>query len=158
MENSISLLLMDIETRSPLEGLSAVEMGHALGGIGDEAVRQRERAGKLFSMPCKEGVHGREYPAFQAWVGVQGEPLEAVLMALSTTTPHHDMASVAYGFFAGMTDLLSDLTPIEALIGKLTARRELGTEVQAFLASPETERLKAVLDAAQAHVAAVCAW
>lgn len=149
----------EIDARVPFTGLSVVEMGRALGGIGDEAVRQRELDGRLFSISRAGHVSGREYPAFQTWSGIQGAPLEAVLETLSKSANQDDnISSLAYGFFAGTTDLLGYLTPIEALLGKLIATRELGDEVRTFLASPESERLQAVIEAAEAHASAACAW
>ena len=133
----------------PAQPLSASELGQALGGLSDETVRVRERAGELFSVLRPGRKRGREYPAFQAWSGIAGKPLAEVLAALGSTTS----GTVAYGFFTSPTDLLGGLTPIEALIGKLTNPRNLEPEVQQLLSDDAVERLKAVEHAARAYAA-----
>jgi len=132
----------------PAQPLSASELGQALGGLSDETVRVRERAGELFSVLRPGRKRGREYPAFQAWSGIAGKPLAEVLAALGSTS-----GTVAYGFFTSPTDLLGGLTPIEALIGKLTNPRNLEPEVQQLLSNDAVERLKAVEHAARAYAA-----
>jgi len=132
----------------PAQPLSASELGQALGGLSDETVRVRERAGELFSVLRPGRKRGREYPAFQAWSGIAGKPLAEVLAALGSTS-----GTVAYGFFTSPTDLLGGLTPIEALIGKLTNPRNLEPEVQQLLSDDAVERLKAVEHAARAYAA-----
>lgn len=132
----------------PTEPRSAAELGQALGGLSDETVRQRERAGELFSILRPGRKRGREYPAFQAWPGIAGEPLAQILAALGPVS-----STVAYGFFTSPTDLLGGLTPIEATLGRLTSPRSLEAPTQALLAAAPPQRLAAVVKAAQAHAA-----
>ena len=136
----------------PLEPLSAADLGRALGELSDETVRQREKAGELFSVLRPGRKRGREYPAFQAWPGIAGEPLAKVLSALTPGS-----STVAYGFFSSPTDLLGGLTPVEALLGRLTDQRELDAETQALMNAPTGERLHAVVKAAEAHAAMLAA-
>ena len=132
----------------PVHPLSAAELGQALGGLGDETVRQRERAGELFSILRTGRKRGREYPAFQAWPGIAGEPLTKVLSALGAIS-----GTVAYGFFTSPTDLLGGLTPIEALLGRPTSARQLAAETRELLAAAPGERLTAAVEAAHACAA-----
>ena len=137
---------------NPAQPLSATELGQALGGLSDETVRQRERAGELFSVLRPGRKRGREYPAFQAWQDIAGKPLAQVLAALGRAS-----GTAAYGFFTSPTDLLGGLTPIETLTGKLTNPRELEPEVQELLSADAVERLKAVISGAQAYAATLAA-
>lgn len=139
-------------TEDPALPLSAAELGQALGGLGDETVRQRERAGMLFSVLRPGRKRGREYPAFQAWLGIAGEPLERSLKALGPVG-----GAAAYGFFTSPADLLDGLTPIEALLGRLTTERAIDAGARALLASPTADRLDAVERTAQAYAAALAA-
>ena len=134
----------------PAQPLSAVELGQALGGLSDETVRLRERAGELFSVLRPGRKRGREYPAFQAWQDIAGKPLAQVLAALGPAS-----GTAAYGFFTSPTDLLGGLTPIEALTGKLTNPRDFEPEVQELLSAGAVERLKGVEEAARAYAAAL---
>lgn len=132
----------------PVRPLSAAELGQALGGLGDETVRQRERAGELFSILRPGRKRGREYPAFQAWSGIAGDPLVRVLAALDGVS-----ATVVYGFFTSPTDLLGGLTPIEALLGRPTSNRDLAPQAREWLATAPEDRLAAVVEAARACAA-----
>ncbi|TXG96582.1 MAG: hypothetical protein E6R08_09005 [Nevskiaceae bacterium] len=132
----------------PMRGLSAVELGLSLGNRSDETVRQRERAGELFSVLRPGRKRGREYPAFQAWPGVAGAPLQQVLARLTGLSP-----TDLYGFFAGITDLLDGLTPVEALVGKLIQARTVDDAARELLGSAGPDRLDAVLQAADAYAA-----
>lgn len=152
VQGEIAAIAPDALEEDPAKSLSAAELGKALGGLGDETVRQRERAGVLFSVLRPGRKRGREYPAFQAWPGVAGEPLERALAALGPVS-----GVAAYGFFTSPTDLLGGLTPIEALVGRLTARRVVDAETPSLLAAPASQRLDAVEKAAQAHAAALTA-
>ena len=126
--------------------LSAAQLGKALGDLGDEIVRVRERAGELFSILRPGRKRGREYPAFQAWPGVSGQPLARTLTALGPAS-----SADIYSFFTSPTALLCGLTPVEALLGRLTARTDVCVvlDAQVLLAAPSEERLKAVLQAAK---------
>lgn len=92
----------------PVEPLTAAALGQALGNVSEEMVRAREQAGQLFSIVRPARNRGREYPAFQAWRGVAGEPLAKVLVILRA---HGGTA--AYGFFTSPNTELAGLTPIE---------------------------------------------
>jgi hypothetical protein len=130
--------------------LSAAQLGKALGDLGDEIVRVRERAGELFSILRPGRKRGREYPAFQAWPGVAGQPLVRTLAALGPAS-----SADAYSFFTSPTALLCGLTPVEALLGQLTSRTDSGVnlDAQVLLAAPPEERLKAVILAAKENLA-----
>ncbi len=136
----------------PVQPLSAVELGRALGGLSDETVRQRERAGELFSILRPGRKRGREYPAFQAWAGIAGQPLAQVLAALGEASSTAD-----YGFFTSTTDSLGGLTPIETLLGRLTTARSLNRQTQQLLGAPAAERLQGVVKAAEAQAAQLAA-
>jgi HAD domain in Swiss Army Knife RNA repair proteins len=136
----------------PVAPLTASELGRALGGLGEEVVQQRERAGKVFSIYRPTRERGREYPAFQSWPTIAGEPLERVLAALGRVS-----GADAYGFFTSPTDLLAGLTPIEALLGHQLSPRSLESGADKLLASASTERLGAVEKAAIAIAAQLSA-
>jgi hypothetical protein len=154
-----SLQTQDLDTGAPVyspdpaEPLSAAELGKALGGLSDETVRHREKAGELFSILRPGRKRGREYPAFQAWNGITGGPLTKVLSKLGTLGAV--IGADAYSFFTSQTDLLGELTPIEALLGSLTTARSLDPATQRFLNGSADERLSAVLQAAEAYAAQV---
>ncbi|WP_206060122.1 hypothetical protein, partial [Escherichia coli] len=94
----------------------------------------------------------REYPAFQSWDGIRGEPLHRVLTALSPAG--RCSGSTAYRFFTSPNELLGGLTPIEALHGRLTRDRALHTAATMLLEMPSEERLDHVLAVASAEAAA----
>lgn len=153
-EKAIAEVLADAERvfaahRDSAESLSAVELGRLL-GVTDETVRNREQAGELFSMLRPGRKRGREYPAFQAWDGVAGEPLKQVLAALGRPS-----GPTAYGFLTSPQDTLAGLTPLEALVG--VTRREVAPEAQEFLSSDPGDRLAVVLQAAQTHASSLAA-
>ena len=132
--------------------LTALELGQAL-GVSDQTVRGRERAGELFAILRPGRRRGVEYPAFQAWPGIAGEPLAKTLAALASPDRTRASSTLAYVFFSGRTELLGGLTPIEVLLGRLTPAREIEPEVRALLGAPATERLEAVVRAAQTTAA-----
>lgn len=131
----------------PVAPLSAIELGRSL-GLGDESVRERERAGTLFSILRPATKRGSEYPAFQAWPGIAGEPLERALTALAPAD-----GAGAYGFFTSVTDLLAGLSPIEVLLGKPLTTREFDADATRLLNAPGEDRLVAVEKAAAATAA-----
>jgi len=133
---------------NPEAPLSAADLGRALGGVSDETVRQRERAGELFSILPVGRKRGREYPAFQAWAGIAGETLTNVLHHIGY--PAHASGAEAYAFFTSAADTLAGLTPVEALHGQLTRECELDAAARALLAFSEMDRHAAVLNAAKA--------
>ncbi|NIF51606.1 hypothetical protein [Burkholderia sp. Ax-1724] len=115
----------------------------ALGGIGDETVRQRERAGELFSILRPGRKRAREYPALQAWAGITGEPLRQVLKALDEPG-----CAEAYAFFTSPNDLLGGLTPIEAMLGKIGSERDVDDDARRLLSTSPSDRTEAVSHAA----------
>ena len=133
----------------PLEPLSAAGLGARL-TLHEQTVRTRERDGKLFSILRAGRRRGQEFPAFQAWPGVAGEPLERALAGL---VPEGETAPVsgpqAYGFFTSPTYLLADLAPLEVLIGRALSERELSAAAQAALALPAPERVELVVKTAR---------
>ena len=152
VEDADALHTPTAATADPTEPLSASALGQALGGLSDETVRQRERAGELLSILRPGRKRGREYPAFQAWPGIAGEPLARILAALGPAS-----STAAYGFFTSPTDLLGGLTPIEATLGGLTSPRRLDQETRDLLAADPQARLAAVVKAAQAYAASQAA-
>jgi hypothetical protein len=135
----------------PVAPLSAIELGRLL-GLDDDSVRERERVGTLFSILRPATKKGREYPAFQAWPGIAGEPLVRALTALAPAD-----GATAYGFFISVTDLLVGLSPIEVLLGKPLTAREYDTDATRLLNAPKEERLVAVEKAAAATAAQLLA-
>lgn len=138
------------ESRDPTEALSAAELAKAL-GVSDETVRNREQAGELFSVMRPGRKRGREYPAFQAWEGIAGEPLKQILAALGGPS-----GPAAYAFFTSPADTLAGLSPIEALLGFEGARAGEGAREFLTHSSP-AERLDVVIRAARAYAAALAA-
>lgn len=136
-----------VQSEDPMRPMSAGEIGAVLGGLSDETVRQRERAGELFSILRPGRKRGREYPAFQAWPSVTGLPLQRVLRELRQLS-----GTDIYGFFAAESDLLGGLTPVEALVGKLLLPRGPAATCE-LLAEKMPVRLEAVCRAAQTHAA-----
>lgn len=143
---------LDVAAADPVEPLTAAALGQALGDLSDETVRARERAGELFSILRPGRKRGREYPAFQAWTGIAGEPLAQVLEILRAHS-----GTAAYGFFTSPNRELASLTPIELMIGGITHPRELPHDAGVLLEAPNTERLESVLAAAQGYAADLAA-
>lgn len=135
----------------PVATLSATEFGQLI-GLGDESVRQRERAGKLFSILHPARKRGREYPVFQSWPEIAGKPLERALAALGSTN-----GADAYAFFTSVTDLLGDLSPIEVLLGKPLSARKLDADATRLLKAPKEDRILAVEKAAASAAAQLSA-
>jgi hypothetical protein len=135
--------------RDPAAPLSAAELGQALGGLSDETVRLRERAGELFSILRPGRKRGREYPAFQAWPGISGDPLAMLLQVLGRPN-----GTVAYGFFTSRSDLLAGLTPVEVLLGDTAdSSRAADDDALRLLQAKAAARFEAVKSAAEAHAA-----
>jgi len=130
----------------PLEPLTARALGDALGDLSEDTVRHRERQGKLFSVTRPGRKRGREYPAFQAWPEIAGDPLEQVLSPLTGQE-----GPALYGFFSSTNDLLANLTPIEVLVGRLTTPRAIDGSAEALLAASPDERRTAAATAAQTY-------
>lgn len=137
---------------NPVEPLTAIALGRAVGDLTEEEVLAREKAGEFFSILRPGQRRGREYPAFQTWRGISGEPLAQVLEILR---PHG--GSAAYGFFTSPDRDLGGLTPIELLIGHMTNARELEGDAIKLLAGTSENRRDTVLVAAQAYAADLAA-
>ena len=135
-------------SQDTMHSMSAAEIGAALGGIGEDAVRAREQSRELFSIIRPGRSRQREYPVFQAWPSVTSAGLKRVLNALRPLD-----STDLYGFFAERSDLLGGLTPVETLTGRLAWDRITEQEAAALLMSTVPVRLKAVLAAAEALVA-----
>jgi hypothetical protein len=153
-EKAVAEIVADAERelaarRDPAEALSAAQLAAVL-GVTDETVRNREAAGELFSILRPGRKRGREYPAFQTWEGVAGEPLKDILAALGRPS-----GPVAYAFFTSAQDTLAGLSPLEALVG-LTPR-EVSPEAQEFLRAGAPERLAVVVQAAQTYASQLSA-
>jgi hypothetical protein len=129
----------------PGEMLSAVELGRRL-GISDETVRQRETAGELFSIVRPGRKRGREYPAYQAWRGVTGEPLKRILEVLGDGD-----GATAFMFFAVPNELLGGLMPVELMTGRVHFKRQVEQSALGRLSAPCEARLKSVARAAAVH-------
>jgi|APThiThiocy_cv2_1041547.scaffolds.fasta_scaffold00683_3 hypothetical protein len=123
----------------PAVMLTADKFGARLGGLSDETVRLREKAGQLFSI-LPEGRHrGREYPTFQLLPGIAGKPLEALLNVLGDLG-----GALIYQFMTSPNDLLGGLSPLQLLI-----KEPGGDETAAsLLGLPDAQRLDAVLNCA----------
>lgn len=150
VQDGIKVGSNDAERRDATELLSAVDFGRALGDLRAETVRHRERAGELFSILRPGRKRGREYPAFQAWPAIAGEPLARILAVVGPVGDTN-----VYNFFTSPTGLLRGLTPVEALLGRFTLRTDIcvGMDAHALLAAPHCERLMAVIHAAQGRAA-----
>jgi hypothetical protein len=116
-------------------------------------VRYREKAGELFSVLRPGRKRGREYPAFQAWSCLADGTLVQVLAKLGA--PGAAVGADAHGFFTSPSDLLGGLTPIETLLGSLTASRDVGAAARQLLSKSPEARRAAVLKAAGAYAAQV---
>jgi len=134
--------------RAPDTLLSASELGKALGGVSDQTVRLREKAGELFSILRPGRRRGAEYPAFQAWPGIAGEPLSRVLSALAPPGGGRASGALAYTFFTSRTELLAGLSPVEVLTGQASTTRPLSDDQRELVNAPAASRLEAVERAA----------
>lgn len=132
------------ENMDPAEGLSLAAFSSLL-GLTEDAVKSKELAGKFLSMRRPNSGGAREYPAFQAWRGIRGRPLESVLEALG-----HPPGPQAYAFFTSPQDNLCGLTPIEILQGFSPGETPC-IEILECLAKSPWERLEIVLSAARAY-------
>jgi hypothetical protein len=141
-ELEIERLVRSLAGKDTSEMGTAEELAAAL-GMSAESVRRRTHEGRLFAVLGPGRKRGREYPMFQAWPGVAGEPLEAVLKALNQPT-----GAQAYQFMTSPSDFLGGLTPIEVLVGDAPASAELAPGAREFLLQDDEARLRAVTEAA----------
>jgi len=126
--------------RDPSEALGIAAYAEML-GLSTETVRRREREGHVISFLSAHRKRGRSYPVFQTWEGISGEPLREVLSHLP------DAGAQAFAFFTAINDTLGGLTPIEALVGKLTTVRDVG-DGKRLLEEDDAARRAAVIAAA----------
>ncbi|WP_126962802.1 hypothetical protein [Xanthomonas arboricola] len=126
----------------PNETLGVAEYARAL-RVSDETVRRREKEGQVISFLSSHRKRGRSYPVFQTWEGIRGEPLKEVLKQLT------DGGAQTFAFFTAINDTLGGLTPIEALLGRLTSHRDVG-EGLGLLNQGAVKRREAVMAAAEA--------
>lgn len=135
----------------PIEPLSAEDLASCLGLGGISDLRTLEVGGTVICISRPDRGIQREYPAFQVWPGIVGEPLTRVVAAL--TTYERLGSSGAYGFFTSLDDLLGHLTPIEVLTGRLLRPRAIDPAVVGLLEASPDQRLEAVVGAAEAFAA-----
>jgi hypothetical protein len=135
--------------RDSAEALSVSALADRL-GVTQETVRTREHAGDLFSVVRRADPGAREYPAFQVWEGIAGDPLRSVLAALGPPS-----GPVAYGFFTSPQDTLVGLSPIEALLG--VTYRPVSQEATIFLHCAPAARLAVVVQAARTYASTLAA-
>lgn len=142
-------VLSSFAAGDPLAPMTASEMGKAL-GVDEQAVHSKERAGQLFSIVRRSRNRGQEFPAFQIWPGVTGEPLERALAALVPPGEKGPVTgTTAYGFLTSPTYLLGDLAPMELLLGRQLGCRQIDVKSQAVLESGAAERLELVIQTAR---------
>lgn len=135
----------------PLEPLPAEDLATCLGLGGVSDLRTLEVGGTVICLSRPDRGIQREYPEFQVWPGIVGEPLMRVIAAL--TTYEQLGSSDAYGFFTSLDDLLGYLTPIEVLTGRLLRPRAVDPAVVGLLEASPNQRLEAVVGAAEAFAA-----
>lgn len=123
------------EENDPFEPLTAATLGKAL-GVSDETIRRREANGEIFSIMRPTRQRGREFPAFQAWDGIAGEPLARILKALQP-----ESGAMAHSFFVAKTMDLEGLAPIEVMVGRILVHRPLGKGALELLKASASERL-----------------
>jgi hypothetical protein len=129
------------------EMLTAIQIGQKL-GVSDETVRQRELQGEIFAVLQPGRKRGRQYPAFQLWPGVAGEPLKRVLAHLGFG------GASAYQFFTSPNADLASLSPLQVLSQRALTLME-GDSAKELLALADGERLSAVERAAAAFAASL---
>lgn len=123
-------------------------------GMSEKAILRRHHDGKLIAISLEGREPRRGFPVFQAWPGIDGEPLVRILKALGYQGPLQDTgtpAAQAYQFFTGINELLGGLTPIQVLTG--VGADVTDQEAVDFLAKPHEERLDFVLSVAKATYA-----
>lgn len=135
----------------PIEPLSAEDLASCLGLGGVSDLRTLEVGGTVICISRPDRGIQREYPAFQVWPGIVGEPLTSVVAAM--TTYEQLGSSDAYGFFTSLDDLLGCLTPIEVLTGRLIRPRAIDPAAVELLDASPDQRLEAVIGAAEAFAA-----
>lgn len=136
-------------SRDADQALSAAEIANVL-EVSEQTVLRWERDGLLFAILRSGRQRGPEFPAFQTWPGVVGDPLKRTLAALvppGNTGPVS--GPVAYGFLTSPTYLLAGLAPVEVLVGRMLGPRILEVRAGEVLERPAESRLQLVLKTAR---------
>lgn len=131
--------------------VSGAEFARLL-NLTEEAIRQRQQAGKLIAILKDGRERGRGFPVFQSWEGIAGAPLESVFGALGYAGPNTGGGADAtdvYQFFISKSELLGGLTPVHVLTGIASDVDDL--EAAEFLKQPQEARLDVVLRMARAQ-------
>jgi hypothetical protein len=129
------------------EMLTANQIGSGL-GISDETVRLREQQGEIFAVLQPGRKRGRQYPGFQLWPGIAGEPLKRILARLGTG------GASAYQFFTSPNIDLASLSPLQVLSQRALTPADFAN-AKDLLALPDADRLAAVERAAGAFAASL---
>lgn len=138
----------------PFELLDARALGDRLGYASERLVQEHEARGRLFRVTLTGTAVREGYPAFQAWPGVSGKPLEVVLEALGQFT-----GASAYMFFCARTIDLGYLTPVEIIVGKAGEDAgELSEDALSILAMPTERRLDGVVAYARIFASESSGW
>ncbi len=141
-------ILLSLKGRDTSDMGTAEDLAAAL-NVSAETVRRRTVDRTLIAVLAPGRKRGREYPMFQAWPGVAGKPLEAVLDALGRPE-----GPEAYQFMTTPSDFLGGLSPIEVLVGDAPQGAELAPGAREFLQQSDELRLRAAVDAAAQRVSA----
>lgn len=147
-ELQIAKVVQSLQGRDTTEMLTSEELAQAL-NVSAETVRKRTHAGELIALLGPGRKRGREYPAFQAWEGIAGHPLQQVLEALGKPD-----ATASYQFMTSPTDYLGGLTPLEVLTGNAPQDAPLAEGARQFLQEADDVRRQAVIDAARQFASA----
>lgn len=147
-EIEINRLLQSLKGRDTAEMGSVDELAAAL-EVSTETVRRRTVKRTLIAVLGPGRKRGREYPMFQAWPGIAGAPLEAVLAALQNPD-----GATAYQFMTTPSDALGGLTPIEVMLGEAPQEADLAPGAREFLQEGDEVRLRAVVETAAARALA----
>ena len=132
----------------PIRSLPAEVLTQCLGLVDPRDLRTLEMGGTVICISRTDRGVQREYPAFQVWPGIAGEPIQRIISALSTYAPADSVGT--YGFFTSPDKLLGELTPIEVLLGRLLSPRGRYPEAMELLEWSPDRRLEAVLGSAKA--------
>lgn len=147
-ELELARLIQALKGRDTAQMGTAEELAQAL-EVSSETVRRRTLAGTLIAVLGPGRKRGREYPMFQAWPGIAGAPLEAVLKALGRPD-----GAQAYQFMTSPNDALGGMSPIEVLVGEVPDSAEVAPGARDFIQEDDESRLRAVVEAATARAAA----
>lgn len=122
--------------------LDATEFARRM-GVSDQTIRNLEKEDKLFSVLPVGRARGRQYPTFQLYPGVAGEPLVTTLEVLRGLD-----GATRYQFFTTPIDLLEGLSPVLVLLG---LPQGMEPKPRSLQHRSLEERRQVVLKAAQAY-------